>query len=569
MKLRLGPFTGEQPRLHPRYLPDGSAQISRNSKMERGALTPIRMGRFVETLPAPAGTIYLYRGVWFSWPGVVDVVPAPIAEDRLYVTGDGVPKLISGGVTYPLAVPLPVAAPSAVLQSGTPDPALQKSIAYAYTWVTSFAEESEPSPLSNEILWSATLKAVVSGFDTPPTGRAVTTMRIYRSETSALGETNLYFIAERDASAADFIDDVDVNVIQNVIPSASYNAPPDTLQGIISMANGMMAAFDGKKIYFCEPYQPHAWPEKYVLTTDYTIVGLGSIGTTLMIMTAGQPYMAAGSAPENMVMEKLQVTLPCLSKQSIANLGDAVAYASPNGLVTITTSGASLQTAQLITREEWLLYEPQTFIAAAYDGRYLAGYSIRDPVTQQVIDQGMLIIDLSGDQPFLLRAADRPMAAFHDIGSGGVFLLVNSTDIWQWDDTTQPYGAQLWKGKQHVYTTPMNFGAILIEGEDTLTADQWTNIRTKNDVLRAAIQAGSAVLPGDGGTSLLTPDPDGPDFAVIVYGDGQAIDVIDDINAMSRLPAGDLYSMYEVEVRGNLQVSQVSLGSQPSELGES
>ncbi|MGL1400235.1 hypothetical protein ACSTI4_24935, partial [Vibrio parahaemolyticus] len=76
-----------------------------------------------------------------------------------------------------------------------------------------------------------------------------------------------------------------------------YNPPPAGLRGLTAMPNGMMAAFDGKDLYFCEPYLPHAWPASYTLTTDFPIVGLGAFGTSLVVMTTGNLYLVSGTAP--------------------------------------------------------------------------------------------------------------------------------------------------------------------------------------------------------------------------------------------------------------------------------
>ena len=204
MAIRIASFAGEIPKLIPRLLNQNYAQIAQNTKLENGALVPIRRGKYMHRMPFDCKTIYLYNGEWLGWENFVNVEPAPVASDRLYVTGDGKPKIIVGGVTYDLAVARPTSKVTAVV-SGTPDPALSSTVLFAYTWVTEFDEESEPSDLSDGVLWSPSLSITVSGFSAPPTGRAVNRMRIYRSQTSALGQTTLYFIAERAASTANFV----------------------------------------------------------------------------------------------------------------------------------------------------------------------------------------------------------------------------------------------------------------------------------------------------------------------------------------------------------------------------
>ena len=196
--IKIASFAGEIPRLIPRLLQQNYAQFAQNTKLENGALLPIRRGKFTNTMPFDCKTIYRDGDTWLGWENFVQVEPGPVASNRLYVTGDGKPKVIVDGTTYDLAVKRPTTKPIATV-SGTPDDALSSTVLFAYTWVTEFDEESEPSDLSDGVLWSPSLTVNVTNFDNPPTDRAVNRMRIYRSQTSALRDTTLYFIAERAA----------------------------------------------------------------------------------------------------------------------------------------------------------------------------------------------------------------------------------------------------------------------------------------------------------------------------------------------------------------------------------
>ena len=48
--IRIASFAGEIPRLIPRLLQDNYAQFALNTKLENGALLPIRHGRFETTM---------------------------------------------------------------------------------------------------------------------------------------------------------------------------------------------------------------------------------------------------------------------------------------------------------------------------------------------------------------------------------------------------------------------------------------------------------------------------------------------------------------------------------------
>lgn len=461
------------------------------------------------------------------------------------------------------------------LVNGSVSAELSQTILYAYTWVTKFDEESEPSDLSAEMLWDQGLTVTLTGFTPPPTGRGVDRMRIYRSQTSALGVTELFFIAEREATTAPFIDDsLDIN---EPIPSTNYNPPPDGLSGITSLPNGMLAAFDGKRLYFCEPYIPHAWPEAYVLTTDYDIVGLGAFGSSIAIMTKGQPYVATGTAPENMVMERIETNYPCLNARGIVDLGYAIVYPSHSGLVAISNAGAQVVSTSLFTRDQWLELNPASFVAGQFAGRYMASYDYRD--IDNIRRRGIVIIDTSGTQPFLIRNADHADAMFYEVESGALYILRGSK-IYQWDAQSEPYGEQSWLSKKFVLSSYTNFGAILIDGDDITTSAQRVTIDLKNQKIREAnralIEAGVsgdiasmqiAALPLAG--NLLTPvDDEPPVIGVSIIADGKEVAYINRMNEVCRLPSGFLARTWEVLVRGNVRVQAITLANTPTEIAE-
>lgn len=576
MIIKLSAFQGESPRTIPRLLPESMAQQAYNTKLENGALKPIHLARFVEALSETAQTIYLHKGEWISWQSVVDVVPGPVADDRLYFTGDGAPKLMYQDQVYNLAIARPDGVPVASV-AGTPDPDLLSSIIYAYTWVTDLGEESEPSPLSDSVEWSPGLIVTVRGFSQPPASRRVTLMRIYRSQTSATGATELYFIAERPAGVGDFIDD-NLDIVEP-IPSTDYNAPPDDLQGITALPNGMLAAFVGKKLYFSEPWIPHAWPEKYILTTDYEIVALGAFGSSVAILTKGMPYVASGTGPESMVMERVEVNLPCINARGVVDLGYSVAYPSHLGLVSISSNGASVATTGILTRDQWLQMNPYSFIAGQYAGRWMASYAYTDEAGEG--KRGIIIIDLTGDQPFIIRNNDYAHSMYYDIETGALYLLKSGTDIYEWDAIAEPFGEQLWRSKKFVSPTETCFGALLVEGDDVTTAAQK---KTLDDKAKAIMAANKAIMDqhrsgGEIGSTAIGVIPfagslldavsgDPSSLAVSVYADDKLIWTTSKLNKVIRLPAGFLARTWEIEVRGNIQVSQIVMATSASEMAE-
>lgn len=578
MLLKLIGFAGETPKTIPRLLGDSYAQAAYNTRLDDGGLTPIRKQRFVEQLagapPEGYGTIYLHNGDWLAWAGTAYPAPGPVATDRLYVMGDGAPKMIVGGTTYALALNGPSGALTAAL-GGTPTSDLGLTRLYVYTWVTDFGEESEPCPVSNEVYWKPGQTVTLSGFAATPSGRNITKQRIYRSQTGLSG-TELYLIAERIASTSNFVDNIAPESFQEALPSLDWNPPPADLTGLAAGPNGMMAAFRGKQVYFCEPYRPHAWPEKYILTTDYPVVGLAWFGSSLAIMTTGLPYVASGTAPENMAAEKTELNLPCINPRGIVDLGYSVAYPSHDGLVLVSSSGAKVASDNLFTRDDWLRLNPQGMVAGQYNGRYFTSYSYADISGQEF--QGSFIIDLTGRQPFLIRTSVRANAMHYDIPSGVLYMLVGDS-IFEWDALSEPFELQSWKSKLFVIPTPTNFGAILIEADEGLTPEEVAaieeeaeRIQAENDALFALDTIGGElngaainVYPVNGDMLKQIPTAS-RNVSVSVYADRKLVATVGKVNRMARLPSGFKASLWEVEVSSDMPLVQITMATTGQEL---
>lgn len=573
--LKLIGFAGESPKIIPRLLPENGAQVALNTRLDDGGLTPIRKPNVVFEFPSSnLLTVYRHQGEWMGWDKVVHAVPGPVASDRLYITGDGAPKMMVGEISYDLAVPIPTAALSAVV-SGTPTSNIGSTRLYVYTWVTEFDEESEPCPVSNEANWKPGQAVTLSGFEAVPAGRGINRQRIYRSQTALTG-TQLFLIAERDATTANFVDNVPPEAFQEPLPSVEYNPPPDTMAGLTAMPNGMMAAFDGKDLYFCEPYKPHAWPSSYVLTTDYEIVGLGAFGTSLAVMTTGNLYMVSGTSPESMVMQKLELNLPCVSARGIVDLGYAIAYPSHDGLVLVSDGGARVVTELIFSRDEWLRMNPSTVLAGQYDGRYYMPYSYIDDNDSP--RTGTMILDLTGEQQFVIRTDLQPQAMFYEPETGNLYMLIGQK-LYQWDDVNRPYYQQTWKSKIFVMPKPANFGALLIEADTSLSTAELNAIDREIEEIReenAAIftqdtiggeLAGGAINSVAVNGDILRPLPSVRGTAAVsVYADRKLVATVSKVNRMCRLPSGFLANMIEVEVVSDMPISQITLATTGAEL---
>jgi len=166
MREQIQVFRGIRPRVGASLLEPNEAQIARMVKITQGHLRPWANQLLADT--AETGelvrTIYLYLSqYWLTWDADVDVLPGPIAgdtENKLYYTGDGIPKKTNeteattgaGDMPinfYPMGVPTPAVAPVAALGAGGSGDA--RVVAYVWTVVTSWGEEGPPSAGSNTV----------------------------------------------------------------------------------------------------------------------------------------------------------------------------------------------------------------------------------------------------------------------------------------------------------------------------------------------------------------------------------------------------------------------------------
>lgn len=248
--------------------------------------------------------------------------------------------------------------------------AVQEARSYVYTYISAYGEESAPSPATVLTGWSNGTWTVFL-FTPPPDQLGITRnlvkTRIYRSITALSGPTTYYFVADVPITQLTYVDVLgDDLVVGNFqLVSQLYTPPPEDLQGLISMPNGMAVGFRKNEIWFCEPFLPHAWPPSYTLTTEYPIIGLGVAGNSVVACTSGAPYIATGTAPINMSATKPEHSVPCTSRGSIIGNSTGVFYAGTDGLILVTPYGEVNNTSELwITREKWQQFTSQKNLRA-------------------------------------------------------------------------------------------------------------------------------------------------------------------------------------------------------------
>ncbi|MEO6146721.1 MAG: hypothetical protein ABIT70_06645 [Sulfuriferula sp.] len=496
-------FSGITPRIAPRLLADNMAQTANNCKLLSGELRSWKNPLTVNT-PSKAGNILsVFRmnngtnDFWLSWTTDVNAVRGPIAGDttqRVYYTGDGTPKKTNlsmattgGGTAYPIAnyemgVPGPATAPIATL-SGVGS-GIVTSRAYVVTNVTAWGEESVPSPASNIVSWQSGMTVNLTGMLAAPIGNYnITLQRIYRTSTGNNGTLYL-FVAERAISTATYNDAVAESALMEQLPSLDWNVPPSDLTGLIALPNGIMAGFSGNQVCFSEPYHPHTFPSKYRQTMDYPVVGLGAFGTTLIVCTTGTPYALSGSDPGNMSSQKLAVNEPCIAKRGIVQTALGVVYPSPNGLVVVNAYGANVETEAVMSRDEWLLYNPSSLSAEQYADTYFGFFKRTDGSV------GGFILDSSGIGPSFVEINYNVAGVYTDPSSKNLYLISGNA-IQQWDADITSYMPYEWRSRIFVLPQPGNYGACEVNADFSGVLADLSN-QAAIDAQNAAIAAQTA-----------------------------------------------------------------------------
>lgn len=462
-------FRGRAPRLTPRLLADNQAQASSNTWFKRGSLTPLKANSAVLTLPkSPVQTIHRFgqsgtneANYWFCFTGDVDVVRGPIAGDtqeRTYYTDGTLPKVTDGSIalganmpvaSYTLGVPAPGTAPVAVV-GGTPTSptALAETRLYIVTLVTAWGEEGQPSDGSNFVDVQPGETVTLTLPAAPGGNFNFSAKRIYRSVPGSLG-TPYLFVAEVPVATTEYVDSLTATDLGEELPSLDNEMPPAALKGLTAGPGGVMAGFDGKDVYFCEPFKPYAWPSKYSLTVDAAIVGIAVFDTSWLILTQSGPYLISGADPANYTMVKADLAQACVSKRSIVQIDGGVVFASPDGLFLIGGGVTRNLTEALFSRAEWQALAPSTLSGYVVDSQYVGFYG----------ESAGFVLDLqTGDWTDLPWYAS---AGYYDPVLDALYLVTDSNSLVKFDSGSN--ATLTWRSKAFYLPQAVNMGAGRVE----------------------------------------------------------------------------------------------------------
>lgn len=424
MKLTFQQFSGIAPRIAPRLLPATLAQEALDVKLWSGELRPHYADTIIKYIPSTTQSIYRYKWKnkkynWLGWAKSVNVVKGPVYDDennRIYLmVNDGTGFLvtdsslledrdyINGLESKAYAVAIPEPGQSDIWVSGGTGSGDIESRSYVYCYVRQWSDGTidvgkSSGPLKNNSDRSRYTVDVRPGQVVDMSivdpiahangiGAGINKIYIYRSEVTSAGQALYSYVDQFDVntnrvtnnpaavwvsngSYYKYSDSKPNTSLGEACPSIYWDAPVTGLKGLVSLQNGLFAAYKDSTIYVSDWNAPHAWPYEHTVTIDYPIVGLGSFGNTIVVCTEAAPVLITVTDPTKPTTRAIQENCPCVSAGSIVSTRNGVIFASTNGLVLINSASPTFITEKIITQDEWLPLHPESLQAAFLNNTY-------------------------------------------------------------------------------------------------------------------------------------------------------------------------------------------------------
>lgn len=424
MKLTFQQFSGIAPRIAPRLLPATLAQEALDVKLWSGELRPHYADTIIKYIPSHTQSIYRYKWKnkkynWLGWAKSVNVVKGPVYDDennRIYLmVNDGTGFLvtdsslledrdyINGLESKAYAVAIPEPGQSDIWVSGGTGSGDIESRSYVYCYVRQWSDGTidvgkSSGPLKNSSDRSRYTVDVRPGQVVDMSivdpiahangiGAGINKIYIYRSEVTSAGQALYSYVDQFDVNpnrvtnnpAAVWIadgtyykysDSKPNTSLGEACPSIYWDPPVGGLKGLVSLQNGLFAAYKDSTVYVSDWNAPHAWPYEHTVTIDYPIVGLGSFGNTIVVCTEAAPVLITVTDPTKPTTRAIQENCPCVSAGSIVSTRNGVIFASTNGLVLINSASPTFITEKIITQDEWLPLHPESLQAAFLNNTY-------------------------------------------------------------------------------------------------------------------------------------------------------------------------------------------------------
>lgn len=406
----------------------------------------------------------------------------------------------------------------------------------------------------------------VDGTDTTDTWTRVApfgtcSKRIYRTS----GSTAQFQLVKDGETGTTFNDTIlDADIPGDELISTDWVMPPVDLSGLFLHPSGALGGVSGNELCFSEPYQPHAWPVRYRLRTDYPIKATAVYGSSVAVATTGTPYTAYGTEPGQIALVNHNGAYPCLSMRSMVPTLTGAVYASPLGLVQVSDNGAQVITGNLYDKDQWDEVQPSLMFGASVDGRLYYG-------VQESGERAKILV--FGTK--LTVAEIEATALYADLQNGKLYYTVGNR-VYAYNQPGTSFLPQDWKSKEFVLPQPCTLTAakilfdtvippeVVVAEQATYDADLATNVAlvATGDVggwLNGYALDGMT-LNGDDLLSLSNPSNATASVSFELYADGELKHsrVVENGKPF-RLPSGYLASRYAFRVTSTCRVKAVEI----------
>ena len=593
---------GERSKKSVHLLDIGEAELANNCKLVDGELRAFKaMERTAALTDTDSITIEKWsengNAHWLESANDLDFIDSPVADEqfeRKYYTGETEPRFLAndnisvGGFDftadyYKLGVTAPTAAPTLTAGGGA------TYRAYFYVFVNSYGEPGPNSPVASVSDFN-TGYVQLDDIEAVPANRAVTTIWVYRTADDGAGNSEFLFVCEAtyfDASTAYASGDYVVysNSLYKcttIHPAGAWNAghftagenvgdsslgdpafstdfdPPDSsMEGLISLPNGVCAGFAGNQLFLSEPYYPHAYP--YTLSYDSDIVAISVAGDTIVIMTTDYVHLAWGTHPSAMSKKKITTLYPCANKRSVSRYDDGVFFASTDGLIMVKGGTAVNVTFDLISRDVWQALSPST-IHGDFHGPSYFGFNL----------SGGFVLDFGNNIKATLSTV--AYGTYLSKTDAKLYLIVvDPSDgvgkaIVEWEGDSDNYLNYTWKSGEFRLDFNTNFSHAFIDLDPDFYDDivDGYDFTVENAVIWAtgiiggtlgSNTLGAVTLGGNDMESVASYDiSDSVTFKLFCEGEQRFAKSVDAGRTIFALPAGYEGSKFQVELSGNVPV---------------
>ncbi|MDQ7008522.1 MAG: hypothetical protein Q9Q40_14975, partial [Acidobacteriota bacterium] len=327
--------------------------------------------------------------------------------------------------------------------------------AYVYTYVTTYGEESAPSPPTvvtgfADARWYVSLPGSYTGVASP-----VDRVRVYRTATADNAYT-YRMVAELPVETVSMEDTVrdDLLPFQPALPSIDWLPPPQDLRFLHLHGSGALVGVTGRTIRFSEPYQPHAWPPSSAYSVPVPVTALAVFGTSVLIFTRDRPFLLDGVHPSSMALTPLPISVPVETWRAVHTALDAVWVATRNGILRFDGRGFTNVSAPFIRPDQWEAFDPTVFRLTSHRDMLLCRVGTARGLAIMQRGDGLYMTDL----PEIARADEQ----IYDLSTDRTYVRLGN-DIYELDAVDTEARRFTWQSQEIVLPAPMSFGVLQVD----------------------------------------------------------------------------------------------------------